>query len=130
MSPAPWAYVDEEVSLPASVTRYMAELERQKPALNALSPDERDQRVLELQRRMLSEEEIRRQVAPMPAVSAELVRRQELFSERYSKLEEDLARMSYDERAAQLAQVKRESMGREYSEPEAPLLPEGRQESR
>jgi len=130
MSPAPWAYVDEEVPRPASVTRYMAELERQKPALNELSPDERDQRVLELQRTMLPEEEIRRQVAPMPKVSAELLRRQEIFSERYSQMEEHLVRMSYDERAAKLTQVKRESMGREYSEPEVSLLPEGEQENR
>jgi hypothetical protein len=130
MSPAPWAYADEEVPRPASVTRYMEELERQKPGLNELSPDERDQRVLELQRRMLSEEEIRGQVALMPAVSTELVRRQELFLERYSQMEEDLVRMSYDERAAKLAQVKRESMGREYSEPEVPRLPEGQEENR
>ena len=107
----------------------MAELERQKPALNELGPDERDQRVLELQRQMLSEEEIRRQVAPMRAVSTDLVRRQKLFSDRYGEMEEHLARMSYDERAAKLAQVKRESMGREYSEPEASLLPEGLEES-
>ena len=32
--------------------------------------------------------------------------------------------MSYDERAAKLAHVKRETMGREYSEPDEPLLPE------
>jgi hypothetical protein len=130
MSPAPWAYVDEEVPRPASVTRYLEELERQKPALNELSPDERDQRVLELQRRMLSEEEIRRQVAPMPAVSSELVRRQKLFSDRYSQMEEHLVRMSYDERAAKLAEVKQESMGREYSEPAVSLLPESQQENR
>jgi hypothetical protein len=79
---------------------------------------------------MLPEEEIRRQVAPMPKVSAELLRRQEIFSERYSQMEEHLVRMSYDERAAKLTQVKRESMGREYSEPEVSLLPEGEQENR
>jgi hypothetical protein len=130
MSPAPWAYVDEEVPRPASVTRYLEELEMQKPALNELSPDERDRQVLELQRRLLSEEEIRRQVAPVRAVSTELVRRQELFSERYSELEQDLVQMSYEDRAAILAQVKRESMGREYSEPEVSLLTEGQQENR
>ena len=35
-------------------------------------------------------------------------------------MERDLEQMPYDERAAKLAQVKRETMGREYSEPEAP----------
>jgi hypothetical protein len=38
--------------------------------------------------------------------------------------------MSYDERAAKLAEVKQESMGREYSEPAVSLLPEGQQENR
>jgi hypothetical protein len=130
MSPGPWAYVDEEGPRSASVTRYMAELERQKPALNELRPDERDQRVLELQRSMLSEEEIRRQVAPMPAVDTELLRRQKLFLKRHRQMEADLEQMSYDDRSANLAQVKRESMGREYSEPAVSLLPEGEQESR
>jgi hypothetical protein len=99
-------------------------LQGQKPSLDELSPDERDQRVLELQRRMLSEEEIRRQVAPIRPVSTELIRRQEIFVERCTRMEKDLAHMSYDERAAKLAHVKRETMGREYSEPERPLLPE------
>ena len=130
MSPAPWAYVDEEAPRTASVTRYTEELERQKPALNELSPDERDQRVSELQRRMLSEEEIRRQVAPMPAVSTELLRRQALFLERHREMEQDLLKMSYDDRAAKLAHVKRETMGREYSEPEVSRLPEGQEQNR
>jgi hypothetical protein len=60
----------------------------------------------------------------MPAVSTELVRRQGVFVERYRKMEKDLVRMSYDERAAKLARVKRETMGREYSEPLRPVLPE------
>jgi hypothetical protein len=130
MSPGPWAYVDDEGPRSASVTKYLEELERQKPALHELSPDERDQRVLELQRSMLSEEEIRRQVAPMPAVDTELLRRQKLFLERHRQMETDLEQMSYDDRSAKLAQVKRESMGREYSEPAVSLLLEGEQENR
>jgi hypothetical protein len=130
MSPAPWAFVTEEVPRTPTVTKYLEELERQKPALEKLSPDKRDERVLELQRRTLSEEEIRRQVAPMPAVSTELVRRQGVFVERYRKMEKDLVRMSYDERAAKLAQVKRETMGREYSEPAGPLPSKGEKKSR
>jgi len=129
MSPAPWAFVAEPVAPTPTVRKYLEELKRQKPALKKLSPDERDQQVLELQRRMLSEEEIRRQLAPMPAVSTELVRRQGLFLERCTQMEEDLVQMSYDERAAKLAHVKRETMGREYSEPEVSRLPEGQEES-
>jgi hypothetical protein len=124
MSPAPWASVTKQVPRTPTVTKYMEELERQKPTLDKLSPDERDQRVLELQRRMLPEEEIRQQRPRMSSVSTELVRRQEIFFERCTQMERDLVQMSYDERAAQLAQVKREAMGREYSEPEGPLLPE------
>jgi hypothetical protein len=130
MSPAPWAFVAEPVAPTPTVRKYLEELKRQKPALKKLSPDERDQQVLELQRRMLSEEEIRRQLAPMPAVSTELVRRQGLFLERCTQMEEDLVQMSYDERAAKLAHVKRETMGREYSEPEGYLLSEGEEASR
>ena len=124
MSPAPWASVAEQLPRTPSVTKYMEELQRHKPALDKLSPDERDQEVLELQRRMLPEEEIRRQRPRLSAVSTELVRRQEIFEERYRQLEKDLVQMSYDERAAKLAHVKRETMGREYSEPEGPPLPE------
>jgi hypothetical protein len=119
MSPAPWAFAAEQVPRTRSVTKYLEESKRQKPALNKLSPGERDQRVLELQRSMLSEEEIRRQLAPMPTVSTELVRRQEIFLERHGQMERDLMQMSYDERAAKLAELKRETMGREYSEPES-----------
>jgi hypothetical protein len=126
MSPAPWAPVAEQTPRTPSVTKYMEELQRQKPALEKLSPDERDQEVLDLQRSMLSEEEIRRQRAPSPAVSTALVRRQEDFLERYRQMEEELEQMSYDERSAKLAQVKRETMGKEYSAPEqAPRPPEG-----
>ena len=130
MSPAPWASVAEEVPRTPSVTKYLEELERQKPALKKLSPDKRDERVLELQRRMLSEEEIRQQLPGMPAVSTELVRRQEIFLERHRQMEKDLVQMSYDERAAKLAQVKRETMGREYSEPQEPPPHEGEEKSR
>jgi hypothetical protein len=126
MSPAPWASVAEPVPHTPTVTKYVEELKRQKPDLEKLSPEERDQQVLKLQRRMLSEEEIRQQRAPMPAVSTELVRRQGLFAERYQQMEKDLAQMSYGERSAELARVKRETMGREYSEPELEEEEQGR----
>jgi hypothetical protein len=129
MSPAPWAFEAGPVAPTPTVTKYIDELQGQKPALDKLSPDMRDQRVLELQRRMLSEEEIRRQLAPIPAASRELVQRQELLLDRHRQMERELVEMSYDERAAKLAHVKRETLGREYSEPEPPP-PEGEAESR
>ena len=118
MSPAPWAFAAEPVPRPPTVAKYMEELRRQKRALSKLSPDERDERVLELQRAMLPEEEIRQQLPRMRSVSHELVRRQDVFLERWTEMERDLEQMSYEERAAKVAQVKRESMGSEYSEPE------------
>jgi hypothetical protein len=66
----------------------------------------------------------------MPAVDTELLRRQKLFLQRHRQMETDLEQMSYDDRSAKLARVKRESMGTEYSEPEVSLLPEGEQENR
>jgi hypothetical protein len=128
MSPAPWASVDELVAPTPTVTKYLEELKRQKSALKKLTPDERDRQVLELQRRMLPEEEIRQQAARQPGVSADLVRRQELLAEHYQELEKELEQMPYDERAAKLAYLKRETMGREYSEPEPPLHSEGEAE--
>ena len=65
---------------------------------------------------MLPEEEIRRQLAPLGVVSTELVARQE-SSWNATQMEKDLEQMPYDERAAKLAQVKRETMGREYLAP-------------
>jgi hypothetical protein len=120
MSPAPWATFAEQVPPTPTVTKYLEELKRRKPGLEKLSPDERDREVLELQRSMLSEEEIRRQLPRMPSVSTEFVSRQKIFTERYRRMEKDLEQLSYDERAAKLAQVKRATMGREYTEPEGP----------
>ena len=51
-------------------------------------------------------------------MSTELVSRQEIFLDRYRQMEKELEQMPYDERATKLAQLKRETMGREYSEPE------------
>ena len=124
MSPAPWASVAEQVPRTPTVTKYMEELERQKPALDKLSSEERDRRVLELQRGMLPEEEIRQQRPRLSSVSTELARRQEVFVERSTQMERDLDKLSYDDRAARLVQVKRETLGREYSEPEGPVLRE------
>jgi hypothetical protein len=118
MSPAPWSFSAEPAPRSSAVAKYMEELERQKRALSKLSPHERDEHVLELQRATLTEEEIRRQLPRLRAVSPELVRRQDTFLERSTQLERDLEPLPYDERGARLAQLKRETMGAEYSEPE------------
>ena len=118
MSPGPWAFAAEPVSRTPSLAKYMEELHRQKRAFSKLSPGERDKRVLALQRELLSEEEVRLQLPRRRAVEPELVRRQETFEDGFKQMEEELTQLSYDERTARLAQLKRETMGKEYSEPE------------
>jgi hypothetical protein len=122
MSPAPWAAVPDEAPHTPSAMKYMEELRRQKPALEELSPDKRDERVLELQRRTLPRAETRRQLAHISAGKSELVRRQERFAERFAQMERDLDQMAYEERAAKLVDLKRETMGRDYAEPADTLL--------
>ena len=118
LSPAPWAYTPEPVDPLPSVKKYLKEVKRLKPTLEKLDPAERDQKVLELQRRMLSEHEIRQQSSPDPTLDTELAHRQQDLSTRYQRIEKKLEKMSYGERAATLTQLKRETLGREYSEPE------------
>lgn len=118
MSPAPWASVPEPAAPTPSAAKYTKELQRQKRSLSKLSQDERDQRVLALQRELLPEEEVRRQLPHRRAVDPELVRRQKIFLEGWSEMEKDLDEVAYDERGAKLAHLKREALGMEYSEPE------------
>jgi hypothetical protein len=126
MSPAPWAFQQEPAILTPTMTEYLGELQRQKPDLEERSPDERDQVVLELQRRLLTEDEVRQLRAPVPVASRELVGRQDAFLDRYGQMDRDVEEMSYDERTAQLAQLKRETMGIEYSEPESDRYADGK----
>ena len=99
MSPAPWASVAEAVPRTPTVAKYMEELQRQKPALGKLSPDKRDERVLELQRAMLPEG----RSASNSLVSRGVARARsppgQLPGTLY-EMERDLEEIPYDERAA------------------------------
>ncbi len=129
MSPAPWSQKAPPVALTGRMKQYVKELQRAKAKLDRLTPGDRDTKVLELQRRILSEEEIRLQAAPPPNYTVELARRQKQFLSSYAGMEKALKRMSYADRSARLSSLKREIMGPEYSEP-APAKVRGRQVTR
>ncbi len=118
LSPAPWASTPHPVDPSPSVKKYLKEVKRLKPALEKLDPAERDEKVLDVQRTMLSERQIRRQINPAPALDAELSHRQQDFLKRYKRMEKKLEKVPYSERATTLTQLKREALGREYAEPE------------
>jgi|Tabmets5t2r1_1033131.scaffolds.fasta_scaffold04871_4 hypothetical protein len=91
--------------------RFIANLKESKDALEELEPNRRDRRVVELQERVLSEEERRMQVAPMPQATPDFVRLQENYLQRYRELEPELETLSYDERSQRLAELKRQMVG-------------------
>jgi hypothetical protein len=123
LSPAPWSRTALPIALTGPMKKYVNELQRSKKALDQLIPRERDRKVLELQRRLLPEEEIRLLAAPPPHFTADFVRRQERFLASYAKVEKTLKRMSYPERSARLASLKKNAMGPEYSEPADARIP-------
>ncbi|MEO8678858.1 MAG: hypothetical protein ABI665_07420 [Vicinamibacterales bacterium] len=123
LSPAPWSRPTKRIALTGPMKEYVTELQRAKKALDQLIPRERDRKVLELQRRMLPEEAIRLLAAPPPNFTPDFVRRQERFLASYAKTEKTLKRMSYAERSARLATMKRDAMGPEYSEPADARIP-------
>jgi hypothetical protein len=91
--------------------RFVSQLRESKEDLERLEPAERDSRVVELQQRHLSEEERRMQVAPMPQATADFVRLQENYLQRYRELEPELEGLSYSERSQRLAELKRQMVG-------------------
>lgn len=117
LSPAPWSRTPVPIALTPSMKKYAKELQSAKKALDGLNPGERDEKVLALQRRLLSEDEIRLQAAPPPHFTVDLVDRQKRFLASCAKVQKSLERMPYAERSAKLMTMKRDAMGAEYSEP-------------
>jgi hypothetical protein len=126
LSPAPWSRKLAPVHMTDRANKYIAELQRLKPALERLSPNERDQKVLELQRGTLSEEEIRVQTAPRVPATLDFIRRQEQFLGQYKQLEPSLQKMADADRVERLVRLKRDTMGEEYSEPQQLAAPKSR----
>ncbi|MCA1600202.1 MAG: hypothetical protein LC776_00680 [Acidobacteria bacterium] len=93
--------------------RFTSELMENKEALEELEPAEREQRVVELQAKILSEEERLPKVLPGPQAAADFVRCQQIFMERYKEMEPELEELSYEERSERLADLKRRTVGPE-----------------
>jgi hypothetical protein len=91
--------------------RYVSELRESKEALEELEPAERDERVNELQQRLLSEEERRPMVLPAPQAAADFVRLQEIYLERYGEIEPELEKLSPEERSKRLEELKSRIVG-------------------
>lgn len=113
LSPTPDApgVESKRMSVTPQMDNYMRKLELAKPELEKLDSHQRDERVLALQREFLSEEEIRRQISPMPQATTDFVRCQQNFIERCKGMTEALEKMSDSERSEQLAQLKEKLVG-------------------
>jgi hypothetical protein len=111
LSPTPSPQERRYVVGSREMERFVSQLRESKETLEQLEPAQRDRRVAELQQRTLSEEERRMQVAPMPQATADFVRLQENYLQRYRELEPELEGLSYSERSQRLAELKREMVG-------------------
>jgi hypothetical protein len=112
LSPTPSPQERRYVVGSREMERFASHLRESKEDLERLEPAQRDRRVVELQQRTLSEEERRIQVAPpMPQATADFVRLQENYLQRYRELEPELEGLSYTERSQRLAELKRQMVG-------------------
>jgi hypothetical protein len=93
--------------------KYISELQKSKKALEELEPAERDERVVELQQRLLSDEERLSMVLPAPQAAGDFVRLQKIYLERCKEMESELEGLSHEERAERLAELKRRTVGPE-----------------
>lgn len=101
----------DEPAMTPQMERYVAKLLESKEMLEALEPSEREQRVVELQEEFLAEDERRPMVLPAPQATADFVRLQRLYLERYKEVERELAELSYEERAARVSALKAHIVG-------------------
>ena len=92
--------------------QYIREYGDLKPKLVNIPPDERDRAILELQRRVLPETQIRTISAPASYATAAYIRAQNQYLARAREREPELAKLDHDERAAELEKMKAETVGR------------------
>jgi hypothetical protein len=97
----------------SEMEQYIEELKANKEALEELEPAEREERIVELQERFLSEEERQLLALPAPQAAADFVRLQDIYLERCSDMEPELEKMSYEQRAQTLAELKQRTLGPE-----------------
>ena len=100
-------------SVSPEMEQFIVELQGSKERLEELEPAERERRVVELQQRLLSEEERTPKVLPAPQAAADFVRLQDIYMERYREIEAELERLPYEERVERLVELKRRTVGPE-----------------
>ena len=94
------------------MAQYNQEYAKLKPKLIEMGPDERDRAILEMQRRILPEAEIRTFAAPVSFATAAYVRAQKEYLARVKAREKELAGLEHEQRAKILTEMKEETMGR------------------
>lgn len=95
-----------------TMTRYLKEYLDLKPKLVQMNEKDRERAILELQRRILPEEEIRLFSAPVSFPTAAYVRAQDEYLARVHEREGELSKLGHAERAATLEKMKAETVGR------------------
>jgi hypothetical protein len=102
---------EREEPISPEMERYIATLRESKRELEDLEPEERDQKVRELQKELLTDEERRPLVLPGPQASADYVRLQNVYLEQYAQLDRELEGLDYEERAARVSELKTKILG-------------------
>lgn len=101
----------EDGAMTPQMERYVARLRESKTTLEALEPDEREQRVIELQKEFLSDEDRRPLILPAPQAAPDFVRLQRIYLERYKEMERELDELPYEDRAARVSALKTKIVG-------------------
>jgi hypothetical protein len=96
---------------------FVQEYEQLKPALQGLDADERDAQILELQRRLLPESQIRQFASTPSLATAGFVEAQERFLAQYRETEPQLDAMEADARSDVLERMKIDIVERAEMEP-------------
>jgi len=96
------------------MAQYHDEYAKLKSKLVEMGPDERDRAILELQRRILPESEIRTFAAPVSFATAAYVRAQKEYLERVRTRDKELVAMEHDQRAKVLTEMKEETLAARY----------------
>jgi hypothetical protein len=113
LSERPSEFERERERKPGSpeMERYISELQDAKPELEALEPEDRENRVVEIQKRILSEEERQSLALPAPQASADFCRLQDIYLQQYNELRPELDKLSYEDRAERVAALKTRIVG-------------------
>jgi len=99
---------DPEIIISEAMAKFQTELMKEKPSLEELPHQEREEGVQKLRDSILSAEDIKRLGAPAMSVSKEFTAAYERYKELLKAAEKKLKPLSYAERAAEMARMERE----------------------